>query len=89
MGPFRFRGAAALEIRRREEQAAEGGLVLAEARLSEADRAWKASIDDIGKAVQELERISCQGAQIDVLLWHRNWPWTTRGASGTWPVGGG
>ena len=39
MGPFRFRAAAALEVRSREERAAEAALVNAEALFSAADRA--------------------------------------------------
>jgi flagellar export protein FliJ len=73
MAQFRFRAAAALDVRRKQEQAAEVVLAAAEARFLAADRAWTASIDDIGKAAQELETQSRAGIRPDQLDWHRNW----------------
>jgi flagellar export protein FliJ len=73
MGPFRFRAAAALEVRSREERAAEAALVHAEALFSAADRAWASARTDIGTAVAELERAARAGTDVQTIFWHRNW----------------
>jgi flagellar export protein FliJ len=73
MGPFRFRAAAALEVRSREERAAEAALVHAEALFSAADRAWASARTDIGTAVAELERAARAGTEVQTIFWHRNW----------------
>jgi len=73
MKPFRFRAAAALDVRSREERAAEAALARAEAEFTGADRAWAASRERIGTAVGDLERVARDGANVDTLIWHRNW----------------
>jgi len=73
MGLFRFRAAAALEVRVREERAAEAALAHAEALFSAADRAWSSANTDIGTAAAELERTARAGTEVQTVLWHRNW----------------
>jgi flagellar export protein FliJ len=70
---FRFRGAAALEIAERQEQAAEGLLARAEADLSAARVRWETTrirLRDAGSALTSTAR---SGAASHVLAWHRNW----------------
>lgn len=73
MGPFRFRAAAALEVRSREERAAEAALVHVEAEFSAADRVWTVARELIGTAVAELERVARTGTDVQTIFWHRNW----------------
>jgi flagellar export protein FliJ len=73
MPDFRFRAAAALELRRRQEHDAGNVLVHAEARFRQAQAA---------KHAAETERRGAQSAQVEetrrgtdvaTLEWHRNW----------------
>ena len=73
MRPFRFRAAAALEIRRRDEDAAaavlarnEANYRAIEARCHDAERARTAALAE--QAAQPT-----RGIDVATLFWHRNW----------------
>ena len=73
MAAFRFRAAAALELRHRQETAAatvlsraEGALHAAESRLTESQQQRRLAQDHAATA----ER---QGTDGQTVLWHRNW----------------
>lgn len=73
MKPFRFRAQPALDLREKEEDAAEAALVRAEAQFS----ASKRTVDEaIGReAAAEAARADAVrvGTASHTLLWHRNW----------------
>lgn len=77
--PVRFRAAAALELRRREEESAAIALARAEAERQAALTAWSAADQ------QRRQALAAQAAQVDrgidaaVLFWHRNWIHRLRG----------
>ena len=73
MATFRFRGAAALEIAERQEQAAEGALARAEADLSSARVRWETTRVRLRDAGATLMSTARSGASSHVLAWHRNW----------------
>lgn len=73
MKPFRFRAAAALDLRRRQEQdaatdlaRAEGELQALEARVRQAEQARR-------HAQQQLITVEWEGSDAGTLMWHRNW----------------
>ena len=73
MAEFRFRAAAALELRRRQETdaatalaRAEGALRLAEARVAEAE-------NDRRTAQEQQTIAERRGSDIATLAWHQNW----------------
>jgi flagellar export protein FliJ len=70
---FRFRGAVALEIAERQEQAAEGALARAEADLSSARVRWETTRVRLRDAGATLMSTARSGASSHVLAWHRNW----------------
>lgn len=73
MVEFRFRAAAALELRHQQETAAATELARAEARFHEAQaRVAQAEVDRRG--AQETERAAARrGSDAGTLDWHRNW----------------
>jgi flagellar export protein FliJ len=73
MGPFRFRAAVVLELRRREEQAAVAAMAHAEARFREAGDAIAAEEVRRQTSQHDLAALQRRGADLGTLLWHRNW----------------
>ena len=73
MPEFRFRAAAALELRRRQERSAAAVVARAEAALREIRaRAGRAQLDR-ERAQSGLVAVQCRGTDIATLTWHRNW----------------
>src|SRR4029450_3929391 len=73
MPEFRFRAAAALELRRRQERTAATLVARAEAALREIRaRASRAQLDR-ERAQSALVDVQCRGTDIATLTWHRNW----------------
>jgi len=73
MAVFRFRGAAALELRRRQEDAAAAAFARMEAQFRETTEALHAVEQQRSRAQSEQLARSAQGIGIAALLWHRNW----------------
>ena len=73
MTPFRFRAGAALDIRRREEDAAASALVRAEAHFFEANRAYADMEQARARAQTERAAQTTRGIDAVALMWHRNW----------------
>jgi len=73
MKTFRFRAAVALDVRRRQEEAAEALLRRAEADWSSARAHWELSRVRVGEATGQLASTARGGAEGHVLTWHRNW----------------
>jgi flagellar export protein FliJ len=73
MTPFRFRAAAALDLRRREEDAAAAVLGHAEARFQELSSATAAAETVRGQAQADQLIQSRRGIDIATMFWHRNW----------------
>ena len=73
MTTFRFRGAVALEIAERQEQAAEGALARAEADLSSARVRWETTRVRLRDAGATLMSTARSGASSHVLARQLNW----------------
>lgn len=73
MSEFRFRAAAALELRRQQERAAAGDLARAEASLRDAHATLHEAERVRTDAANALVAVQCQGTDIATLGWHRNW----------------
>jgi flagellar export protein FliJ len=73
MAAFRFRAGAALDLRRRAEDAALAVKARAEARFREAYEAVEAADVRRAEAQATLVRVERQGSDVDTVLWHRNW----------------
>jgi flagellar export protein FliJ len=73
MAEFRFRAAAALELRKQQETAASTALARAEALFREAEaRVQQAARDR--QAAQETQRLAeRRGTDAGTIEWHRNW----------------
>jgi flagellar FliJ protein len=73
MAAFRFRAAAALELRRQQEQAAHVALAKEQARLADL-RGVRADVESQRRAAQDRALASERGGtDAGSLLWHRNW----------------
>lgn len=73
MADFRFRAAAALELRRQQETAAATALARAEGLFREA-QAVLARADEARATAQDAQRTTeRRGTDIATLEWHRNW----------------
>lgn len=73
MAAFRFRAAAALDLRREQEQAALEALGRAEARFHEVAVASEAEQARRERARADLVALGQRGSDVDTILWHRNW----------------
>jgi flagellar protein FliJ len=73
MADFRFRAAAALELRRQQETAAATDLARAEAQLREAE-ARVANAEAQRRTAQDQQQTAERhGSDAGTLAWHRNW----------------
>lgn len=73
MAPFRFRAAAALDLRRQQEDAAAAVLGQAEARFHELSGAFSASEAARAQAQADQAAQAREGIDAATLFWHRNW----------------
>lgn len=73
MRPFRFRPAALLELRRKEETAARDALARAQDVQGRADQAVVRATAAVLDAARTLGRVQNEGATADALAWHRSW----------------
>lgn len=79
MATFRFRAAAVLDLRLKDEQAALAARSLAEARFLEAVGAVAAAEARRQSSQQDLTALERHGADVGAILWHRNWIERLRG----------
>jgi len=73
MRPFRFRPAAALELRAAEEDRANQQLARSRGELEAADRRAADAVDAALSASAELQRHHEAGSEAWRLAWHRSW----------------
>ncbi len=73
MKPFRFRAQPALDLRHKEEDAAEAALARAEARFSASKHAVDEAIAREAAAAAAQDAAVRAGTPSHTLLWHRNW----------------
>jgi flagellar export protein FliJ len=73
MAVFRFRAAAALDLRHRQEDAAAAALGQAEARFHEVSSASAAAEHQRARAQADQLAQSRRGIDVATLYWHRNW----------------
>jgi flagellar export protein FliJ len=73
MAEFRFRAAAALELRRQQENAAGAVLATAEARLREAEACLETGLTQRKSAQAAQVEDARRGTHVATLEWHRNW----------------
>ena len=73
MSEFRFRAAAAIELRRQQERSAATAYGRADAALREATALVDRARVDRAVARQTLTDLQCRGTDIATLVWHRNW----------------
>lgn len=73
MRSFRFRAAAALDMRRREEDAAALELARKDASFRQIVAALQSAEDAKESALADQHAQSQQGIDIATLFWHRNW----------------
>lgn len=73
MSEFRFRAAAALELRRQQETAASTVLAQAEAALRQAEARLIEADNDRRAAQEQQTTAERRGSDMATLSWHRNW----------------
>lgn len=73
MSDFRFRAAAALELRRKQETDAGTALARAEAELRASEQLSAQAETARRAAQQRLMSVERHGSDVTTLLWHRNW----------------
>jgi flagellar export protein FliJ len=73
MAEFRFRAAAALELRRQQETSAATSLSVAEAELRSAEKRVDEAEAGRRLAQQQQTHAERQGSDIGAITWHRNW----------------
>jgi flagellar export protein FliJ len=70
---FRFRAAAALDIRRKEEESAAVLMAQAEAEFAGATRQVALAEAALVRAQNDEAACAAAGADISTIIWHRNW----------------
>jgi flagellar export protein FliJ len=73
MRPFRFRLAAALDLRRQQDADAQRARGVAALTLQAAEAAVRASEHSLGEAMARSAEEQSRGSDAAVLAWHRNW----------------
>jgi flagellar export protein FliJ len=73
MRPFKFRAAAALDMRRKEEDAAVLELARKEASFRQIEASLQSAERTREGALADQHKQSQQGIDIATLFWHRNW----------------
>jgi flagellar export protein FliJ len=73
MRPFVFRAQAALDFRRRRDEAARRDLAIANAAATTAEAQLKASVAERNESFQRARDAEAEGIDIVTLRWHRNW----------------
>jgi flagellar export protein FliJ len=73
VAPFRFRAAAALDLRRRQEDAAAAALGQAEAKFHEVSSTFSAAEAARRQALTDQAAQAREGIDAATLFWHRNW----------------
>ncbi|HWB28892.1 MAG TPA: flagellar FliJ family protein [Vicinamibacterales bacterium] len=73
MAEFRFRAAAALELRKQQETAASTALARAEALLREAEARVQQAARDRQTAQETQRSAERRGTDAGTIEWHRNW----------------
>jgi flagellar export protein FliJ len=73
MAAFRFRAAAALDLRHQQEREAAAAVSRAEADSQAANALHEAARVSRASAQVTLDSEQCRGTDIETLLWHRNW----------------
>ncbi|ODS53941.1 MAG: hypothetical protein ABS36_12110 [Acidobacteria bacterium SCN 69-37] len=73
MSEFRFRAAAALELRRTQEHEAGLARARAEAAVREAERVAAVADGVRRTAQQRLQILERHGSDVATFMWHRNW----------------
>ncbi len=73
MSHFRFRAAAALELRRKQETEAGTALARAEAELRASEQLATQAETTRRTAQQQLLSVERHGSDVATLFWHRNW----------------
>ena len=80
MRPFKFRAAAALDLRQRDEDAAATVLARKEAGFREIEAARAAAERTREAALADQLALSTRGIDMATLFWHRNWIVRLQGA---------
>jgi flagellar export protein FliJ len=73
MPPFKFRAAAALDLRHKQEQEAATALARVEAHFREANEACEAAERHRTQAQADQMAQAYRGIDVSTLFWHRNW----------------
>lgn len=73
MTEFRFRAAAALDLRRKQETNAATALAVAEAEFRAAEALAAQADTDRRTAQTQQMAVARRGTDVSTLLWHRNW----------------
>jgi flagellar export protein FliJ len=73
MAPFFFRPQIALDLRRREEEAAQRVVSEARASSDRAAAAYDAAVQAFDAATRRATQADAEGGSVTETIWHRNW----------------